>query len=86
VSRDATTICKYIYSTGFDVKKTTFILLKSSVQLKPAKDQPNRLIWQGYKPEPGVLPARLDRGGKEDSHHQPGTQAFRGTHQDFFPA
>jgi len=37
-------MCKYIYSTGFDVKKTTSILLKSSVQLKPAKDQPNRLI------------------------------------------
>jgi hypothetical protein len=27
VSRDATTICKYTYSTSFDVKKTSSILL-----------------------------------------------------------
>jgi len=37
VSRDATTICKYTYSTGFDVKKTSSILLKSSVRCRRIK-------------------------------------------------
>jgi hypothetical protein len=36
LSRDATTIRKYTYSTSFDVKKTSSILLKTSVRgLKP---------------------------------------------------
>jgi len=34
----------YLYSTGFDVKKTSWILLKSSARLLPGKDQPTRLI------------------------------------------
>jgi hypothetical protein len=34
--------------------KTSRILLKSSARLKPAKDQLNRLIWRGCKPEPSI--------------------------------
>jgi len=38
-------MCKYLYSTGFDAKKTSWILLKSSARLLPGKDQPTRLTW-----------------------------------------
>jgi hypothetical protein len=45
VSRDATTICKLTYSTSFDVKNTSSILLKSLVRYR--------------KPGPGGAPGHL---------------------------
>jgi hypothetical protein len=45
VSRDATTICKYTYSTGFDVKKTSSILLKSSVRCRKPGPGVRHALW-----------------------------------------
>ena len=45
VSRDATTICKYTYSTSFDVKKTSSILLKSSVRCRKPGPGVRHALW-----------------------------------------
>ncbi len=45
VSRDATTICKYTYSTGRERKKTSSILLKSSVRCRKPGLGVRHVLW-----------------------------------------